>query len=255
MASGAKGHRFDSCRAHLKPLAEIAIEAGLVTKAGAAKAGRMAEERKEPLVVVLIRELGVDELSLIAALRKQTRVPLLDPAHATVDVEALRLVPRDSCARLRVLPIGVSTDGKVRVLRVAMADPTDTSAILELEVIANCEIEVTALPLSAVEELVNKGYKQFSTAVNRPRPKAMSDNLFITSRHTTRVPTVDGADPQAETSVTAQIPLSVLSSVSAPDIELRFAALCQLLVSKGIVTAAELIEALDKAEGGNSTDS
>jgi hypothetical protein len=238
----------------LKTLAEIAIEAGLVTKAGAAKAGRMAEERKQPLVVVLIRELGVDELSLIAALRKQTRVPLLDPAQASVDVEALRLVPRDSCARLRVLPIGVSNDGKTRVLRVAMADPTDTAAILELEVIANCEIEVTALPLSAVEELVAKGYEQFSTAVNRPRPRGLSDNLFITSK-SPRGPTVDGGDPQAETSVTAQIPLSVLSSVSAPDIEVRFAALCQLLVSKGIVTAAELTEALKKAEGGNPSDS
>ena len=238
----------------MKTLAEIAIEAGLVTKAGAAKAGRMAEERKEPLVVVLIRELGVDEVALIGALRKQTRVPLLDPAQVQIDPDALRLVPRDSCARLRVLPLGVSLDGKIRVLRVAMADPTDTSAILELEVIANCEIEVTALPLSAVEELVDRGYKQFSTAVTRPRPKPMSDNLFITSRNP-RVTTVDGIDPHAETSVTAQIPLSVLSSVSAPDIELRFAALCQLLVSKGIVTAAELTEALKKAEGGNPSDS
>jgi hypothetical protein len=238
----------------LKTLAEIAIEAGLVTKAGAAKAGRMAEERKEPLVVVLIRELGVDELSLIAALRKQTRVPLLDPAQAEVDVEALRLVPRDSCARLRVLPIGVSYDGKTRVLRVAMADPTDTAAILELEVIANCEIEVTALPLSAVEELVDKGYKQFSTAVTRPRPKPMSDNLFITSRHP-RVTLPDSSDPHAETSVTAQIPLSVLTQVAPVDIELRFAALCQLLVTKGIVTPAELVEALKKAELGNPSDS
>ena len=79
----------------------------------------------------------------------------------------------------------------------------------------------------------------------------MSDNLFITSRNP-RVPT---QDPQAETSVTAQIPLSVLSRVSAPDIELRFAALCQLLVGKGIVTADELTEALKKAEGGNPPDS
>ena len=98
---------------HLKTLAEIAIEAGLVTKAGAAKAGRLSEERKLPLVVILIRELGLDELSLIGALRKQTRVPLLDPATVLVDPEALRLVPRDACARLRVLPIGVSIDGSV----------------------------------------------------------------------------------------------------------------------------------------------
>jgi hypothetical protein len=223
----------------LKTLAEIAIEAGLVTKVGAAKAGRLSEERKLPLVVILIRELGVDELSLIGALRKQTRVPLLDPGHIEVDPEALRLVPRDSCARLRVLPIGVNIDGKTRVLRVAMADPTDTSAILELEVIANCEIEVTALPLSAIEELVDKGYKQFSTAVTRPRPYA--DSL---SRPHRTPPPFDG-DAAQEVSVTAQISLDRLIP-PGPDLELRFTALCQLLVTKGIFTDGELAEALKK---------
>ena len=231
----------------MKTLAEIAIEAGLVTKAGAAKAGRMAEEKKQPLVVVLIRHLGVDELSLIGALRKQTRVPLLDPAQVQVDPEALRLVPRDACARLRVLPIGLSIDAKARVLRVAMADPTDTSAILELEVIANSEIEVTALPLSAIEELVDKGYKQFSTAVVN-RPRAIRDSL--SGKH--RVPQpIDGSEPQ-EVSVTAQIPLSMLTP---PDLEMRFTALCQLLFAKGIISEAELDQAVAKLQGnkGEST--
>jgi hypothetical protein len=228
----------------MKTLAEIAIEAGLVTKAGAAKAGRLSDERKLPLVVILIRELGVDEVALIGALRKQTRVPLLDPAHIEVDPEALRLVPRDACARLRVLPIGVNIDGKTRVLRVAMADPTDTSAILELEVIANCEIEVTALPLSAIEELVEQGYKQFSTAVTRLRPL---DSL--TSRPN-RVPQVidPATDPSQEISVTAQIPLQALIPQAQPDLEARFAALCQLLVTKGVFTHAELLDALKKGD-------
>jgi hypothetical protein len=216
----------------------------------------MAEERKQPLVVILIRETGVDELALIAALRKQTRVPLLDPAQVQVDPEALRLVPRDSCARLRVLPLSVHDDGKTRVLRVAMADPTDTAAILELEVIANCEIEVTALPLSAIEELVDKGYKQFSTAVTKPRP-LFGDNLFVTTKNNRAPPKpIDGtADPAAETSVTAQIPLSLLKAEAAPDLDLRFLALCQVLISKGVVTEAELVEALKKLEGGKPSES
>ena len=115
-----------------KTLAEIAIEASLVTKANAAKAGRMAEERKLPLVVVLIRDLGIDEVALIGALRKQTRVQLLDPAEIQIDADALRLVGKDVCARLRVLPISVSTDGPTRTLRLAMADPTDESAVAEI---------------------------------------------------------------------------------------------------------------------------
>ena len=94
-----------------KTLGEIAIEAGLVNKASAAKAGRLADERKLPLVVVLVRELGVDEVALVGALRKQTRVPLIDPGSLEIDPEALRHVPRDVCARLRVLPMSVARDG------------------------------------------------------------------------------------------------------------------------------------------------
>jgi len=230
----------------LKTLAEIAIEAGLVTKAAAVKAGRMAEERHQTLVAVLIRELGVDEVALIGALRKQTRVPLLDPAQIHVDVDALRLVARDACSRLKVLPLTVHDDGPTKVLRVAMADPTDTSAILELEQLAQCEIEVTALPLSAIEELVDKGYKQFSTAVvSRPRP--LGDRILVSKKKTKPVP-IDSAaaSGESEVSVTAQIPLSALRP--DPDLEQRFAALCQVLVAKGIVTEAELAEVLAKLQ-------
>jgi hypothetical protein len=232
----------------LKTLAEIAIEAGLVTKAGAVKAGRLAEERKQPLIAMLVKELGVDEVALIGALRKQTRVPLLDPAQIQVDPEALRMVARDACARLRVLPLQIAADGPTKVLRVAMADPTDASAILELEHLTNCEIEVTALPLSAIDELVDKGYRQFSTAVvSRPRP--FGDNLFVTTKSNRAAPTAieGGASAgEGEVSVTAQIPLSSLRE--PPDLELRFRALCQVLVNKGIVTEAELLEALGKKE-------
>jgi hypothetical protein len=223
----------------VKTLAEIAIEAGLVTKDNAVKAGRIAAQRQEPLVHVLIRELGVDEVALIGALRKQTRVPLIDPADVEVDPDALRAVTRDVCPRLRVLPLQVATDGSAKVLRIAMADPTDASAILELEHITHCEIEVTALPLSAIEELVEKGYKGISTAVvQRPR------NLSSLSRKTPIA--IDVATlSESEVSVTAQIPLD--SMKPDPGLEAKFAALCHLLVAKGLVSEAELLEALKKA--------
>jgi hypothetical protein len=228
----------------LKTLAEIAIEAGLLTKPNAAKAGKLAEERKEPLVVVLVRELGIDEVQLVGALRKQTRVPLIDPVDVQIDQEALRALPRDACSRLRVLPMAITTDGATKVMRVAMADPTDTAALLELEQLAHCEIDVSALPLSTIEELLDKGYRQLTTAVlSRPTGPGGS-SMFVTQKGVTAVrPTTF---PEQETSVTAQIPMETLHAMGPGDLEQRVTALVAVLVAKGLVTEAELAEALKK---------
>ena len=222
-----------------KTLAEIAIEANLVTRAAATRAGKLAEERREPLIVTLIKELGVDEVALLAAFRKQIRVPLIDPAEIQIDVDALRLVPRDVCARLRILPLAIDADGpSAKVLRIAMADPTDTSAIAELEQLTGFEIEISALPLSAIDELVTKGYRQINTAVvNRP-----GGSMFITSRGK-----IGSIEPESEVSVTAQIPLSALQqAVGTDDLEARLSALVAVLTAKWLITEGELQDALRK---------
>jgi hypothetical protein len=213
-----------------KTIAEIAIEAGLTTKASAAKAGKMAEERKLPLVVVMVRDLGIDEVALVGALRKQTRIPLLDPATISIDVEALRAISRDVCARLRAFPIAMTADGQGRVLRVAMADPTDTTAIAELEALTHCDIDTVALPLSAIDELVDKGYRQLSTAV------VHRGTMFVTGK--AKLVPLDND----EISVTAQIPISALQA----DVDARLEALIGLLVAKGVITDAELADAVKK---------
>ena len=222
-----------------KTLGEIAIEAGLVNKASAARAGRMAEERKEPLVVVLVRELGVDEVALVGALRKQTRVPLIDPGSIEIDPDALRQVPRDTCARLRVLPLSLTSDGRGKLIRLAMADPTDTSAVAEIEQLTHCDVEVNVLPLSAIDELVDKGYRQVNTAVVN-RSGTPTATMFVTSRAGIT------AETESEVSETAQIPLTSLQSMATDDLQAKLSALVGLLVAKGVITDAELAEALRK---------
>lgn len=225
----------------MKTLGEIAIEAGLVTRASAAKAGRMAEERKEPLVVVLIRELGVDEVALIGALRKQTRVPLIDPAGIETDAEALRQLPRDVCARLRVLPLSITSDGAGKLLRIAMADPTDSAAVAEIEQLTHCDVEINALPLSAIDELVDRGYRQVNTAVV-PRVGNPGATRSVTS-HGRALP-----EAESEVSETAQITFAALHAMAPDDLEAKVAALVSVLVAKGVLTEAELAEALRKGK-------
>jgi hypothetical protein len=84
-----------------KSLAEISIDEGLVTPELVVDAARRAERENVPLVVTLVRHLAIDELGLVAAIRRHVRVPLTDPATAELDPDALREIQRAVCRRLR----------------------------------------------------------------------------------------------------------------------------------------------------------
>jgi hypothetical protein len=136
----------------------------------------------------------------------------------------------------------VTSDGSAKVLRLAMADPTDTTAIAEIENITHCEIDVCALPLSAIDELVDRAYQQINTVVKRPgNAKGAS---FVTVKGKDGAPVSTSNYTDSEVSVTAQIPLSMLQAPD--DLETQFRALVQLLVGKGLITEAELTEVLVK---------
>jgi hypothetical protein len=233
-----------------KTLAEIAIEAGLVSKPDVERAGRLVDKQSQPLISILVRELGVDEVALVAAIRKQTRVPLIDPVDALPDLEAIRLLPRDACKRLRVLPLAVAADeaGR-RILRVAMADPTDEAAIAEVEHLAGCEIEITALPLSAIEELVDKGYRGYTTAVVRTPRRRFGDSMRITT-----TPHARAIHEETGEAAPLTVPFHVITEDT--DLELRFRALYKILVSKGLVSEEEFEEAVRDLvkQGGGSVD-
>ena len=110
------------------------------------------------------------------------------------------------------------------------------------EVAKHCEIDVSALPLSAIEELVDKGYRQINTAVVS-RPGQRTATMFVTTK------TITSQDiPESETSVTAQIPFAMLQA-PIEEVEARLNALILVLISKGVVSEPELADALRKLKG------
>ncbi|HUH01286.1 MAG TPA: hypothetical protein VML75_04780 [Kofleriaceae bacterium] len=224
-----------------KPLAEIAIDAGLVDRDQVVEAAQHADETGEPLIVALVRGCGIDELGLVAAVRRQMRVPLSDPAHVKLDPDALREIPRAACRRLRVLPLSVAVYNRgPRLLRVAMADPTDTVAIAEIEHISGCRIEVTLMPLSAIEEMVEKGYRAFVTEVMQraPAPAGKVRSGFPVAPITT--PTARPGLGDDEETAPATMPFHRLSEEA--HITLRHQALLDLLFDKKIISEDEYEE-------------
>jgi hypothetical protein len=212
-----------------KTLTEIALDEKLAEPAVLEDAARKADADDQPLVVSLIRHGGIGEVALVAALRRQIRVAIADPASIDLDSDALRELPREVCRRRRVLPLSVQVHGSgPRSLRLAMADPTDQVAVAEVEHITGARVIPTVMTLSAVEELIETGYRGFVTQV-------MKREGVSAYRRSAAVPTEPA--PHSTTIPHHRV-------VDEADAGLRLEALEQVLVDKGLVTASELDEAV-----------
>ena len=203
-------------------LAEIVITEGLLSADVVGKAADAADSAKIPLVVSLVRNHGLNEVALVAAFKKHVRVTTLDPAKTELDSDALRELSLDDSRRLRVLAISVGIYGVgPRLLRVAMADPTNKVTIAELEHLSGCTIEPFLVTLSAVEEMIESAYKHFVTEVMK-RSEVVGSGSGPKHRHLIK--------PKTK-------PFHRVSDEAGA--ELRVRALVELCISKGLFERAE----------------
>ena len=229
-------------------LAEIVIESGLLGREDVVRAARQAEEENIPLVAKLVRGESVDELALVAAIKRHVRVSIVDPAQVEPDPEAMRQISRDVCRRLRVMPLTFSVfERGAKSLRLAMADPTDAITIAEVEHITGCMVESALMPLSAIEELIETGYRSHVTAV-MPRKRGGSHR----KPKSRLAPVVQKLSRgQAAEDLTARIgSADTTSPITSPfhrvsdeaSLEIRHRALLELLLEKEILGEDEYQE-------------
>ncbi len=107
-----------------KRLGDLLVEEGIITEAQVEQALAAQKSSGRKLGDALI-ELGfLSEQQMLSFLSQQLDIPLIDLSRATVDVEAVQLLPEVHARRLRALVIGRQGD----TLRVAMSDPADLFA-------------------------------------------------------------------------------------------------------------------------------
>lgn len=234
------------------------LEEGLATAASVERAAAAADRDGTPLVCALVRECGIDEVALLAALRRHVRVATGDPATVAPEPEAVRELQRDVCRRQRVAPLSLSSyGGGGRVLRLAMADPTDAVAVAEVEHVTGCRVEPVLMTVSAVEELVEQTYRALVTEVIKrvagagesragdasiePAGGAVSEAAWAAGRTAPRTPP-GGVPGRSAVDGPVTIPFHKLSDVA--DVETRLRALLNVLMARGLVTDEELEDAV-----------
>ena len=152
-----------------QPLGRILLQRKLVSQADIDKA--LAEQKPgKPLASRLIDGGLLTEVDAVRALSEQHGVPGVDLSQVAIDVAHL-LLPREVAELHKLLPVLVKDD----TLFVAMADPSDTKAIDELEFVTGKKVYAYVALASPLLRTITAAYdaktagERFYLAPNVPR--------------------------------------------------------------------------------------
>ncbi|WP_028317217.1 hypothetical protein [Desulfobulbus elongatus] len=112
-----------------KRLGELLIDAGLITAEDCNRALKMQVGGNRRLGRILVKMGVITSDQLLETLSAQFNSPIISIAQE-YDSSAKGLLPRYLCTKYDVFPLSLEGD---RILRVAMADPSDVEAITDIE--------------------------------------------------------------------------------------------------------------------------
>lgn len=133
-----------------KPLGELLIEAGFMDteQLKYALALRDKEFFAEKLGRILVNLKYIDEDILVEFLGKQHGAPGINLSTKEIDGEIISIIPGHIAEKYNFIPVGFKSDGRVKKLIVAMADPSNIEAIDTIAFITGYGVE----PVFAREE-------------------------------------------------------------------------------------------------------
>ena len=148
-------------------IGRLLVESGMASAAEVDAALEEQAETRERLGAILVRR-GLDPEAVARSLARQLRLEYAEPG-VEPEPAALDLVPRPLALRLRVLPLQTSA----RVLRVAMVDPLDATAIDALQFRTGRRVEPVVATEAALERGLVEAYgaEAVRTLVRRLDPR------------------------------------------------------------------------------------
>ncbi|MDY9920226.1 MAG: ATPase, T2SS/T4P/T4SS family [Synergistota bacterium] len=177
------------------PLGELLINAGVVTPENLQVALNEQKVSQMRLGEILIKNGYMTEAQLGEALSSQLDVPFVSLVNIRPQQQAISLVSETIAERLNVMPLSVSSDGR---LVVAMSDPLNTFAVDALRMLLNREIEIQVATSSDIRKAITSFYKMQTSLKD-----AMADIQRQESSLGTDVVTISSTSPQDVTDISA----------------------------------------------------
>lgn len=115
---------------------------------------RLQQQRKDPLIKILLERDWVSEHTIRDILRKDMLIEEVSLPEIQIDPAVSALIPQSFCMRQLVVPLRI--DG--RRLLLAMADPLDTGLLDDLRFASGLEIQPVMASLSAIQAKLAEVY-------------------------------------------------------------------------------------------------
>ena len=137
-------------------IGDLLVRSGLVDAAGLARAREAQEKNGASLSIALVALGLANEQSIVEAIAQSMRLETLHPELPEVLADVAALLPPDFCRKRTVVPL--SLQGKI--LRLAIADPTDYSTIQDAEFRSGKRIMAVVASTAQVQNLIHTIYPE-----------------------------------------------------------------------------------------------
>ncbi len=139
-----------------KTIGQLLLEKGVIKQAQLDEALKVQKE-KGGLLGQILASLGyVTEEQIAQAITVQYGFPYLPLSNYDMDEAAIKMVPENVARQYCLIPI----DKRGNTVTIAMADPLNTQAIEDIELVTNCSIQIFVSTATDIKQCVDKFYKK-----------------------------------------------------------------------------------------------
>lgn len=225
-------------------LGEILIQAGIIDQNQLMHALERQKMWGGKLGSNLVYMGYVKEEQLMDFLSQKLMIPSVNLSKVNISPEVLKILSLEQVEKYCVLPLAI--EGKS--LSLAMADPSDLTAVSELQFATSKTIKPYVALENSVKDAINRYYRAVET-VKEPEMPVFTP-IEVVKADTEMVLThID--PPKAKVSPPPTSPPATEAKTKAPGFptEAVLRATVKLLIRKGIINYEELKEEVKKEEG------
>jgi len=232
--------------AERKKLGDLLLEAKIVDQQQLATALAHQKRWGGRLGEVLVILNFVSEDTLLKTLSKVLELPCVDLSKTKASPAAVKLVPIEMAKKCHVVPLGVKKESGKRVLFLAMSDPTNLSAIDEIQFHTGLTVKPVVATDSGISDAIRYYYDGIGFGDSTP-PVSHASTTMMGSQEPQKYSEQEIKDASfSPKDRPSEERLSGDPAITARSLR----ALIELLKDKGVLTEEELREKLSRLFSG-----